>query len=106
MKLKIFLFSLSSSILCAQVPSTWSASSTYTSGALVLDSSGVTYIAQQDVNTAGTALSNTSYWLSLDAAAPTQAPSTSAQHLPRTLLLYLLHRRIQQEILETQTVVL
>ena len=78
MKLKIFLFSLSSSILCAQVPSTWSASSTYSSGALVLDSSGVTYIAQQDVNTAGTALSNTSYWLSLDAAAPTSTPSTSA----------------------------
>ena len=82
MKLKIFLFSLSSSILCAQVPSTWSASSTYTSGALVLDSSGVTYIAQQDVNAAGTALSNTSYWLSLDAAAPTQAPSTSAPTSP------------------------
>ena len=42
----------------------------------------VTYIAQQDINTAGTALSNTSYWLSLDAAAPTSAPSTSAPTSP------------------------
>ena len=78
MKLKLplaflFLFNFAT----AQVPSDWSATSTYSSGALVI-SDGTTYIAQQDVNTAGTALTDTSYWLSLDAAAPTSAPSTSA----------------------------
>ena len=79
MKIKLpILFLLIFSFAHAQVPSTWSSSGTYSSGALVLDSNGVTYIAQQDVTVAGTALTDTSYWLSLDAAAPTSAPSTSA----------------------------
>ena len=82
MKLKLplaflFLFNFAT----AQVPSDWSATSTYSSGALVI-SDGTTYIAQQDVNTAGTALTDTSYWLSLDAAAPSSAPTTSAPTTP------------------------
>ena len=78
MKIKLpLIFLLIFSFVDAQVPSTWSSSSTYTSGALALDANGVTYIAQQDVS-AGIALSNTTYWKSLDAAAPTSAPSTSA----------------------------
>ena len=59
-----------------QVPSTWLSTGRYTSGALALDGNGVTYMAQQDVS-AGTALSNTTYWKSLDSAAPYSAPSTS-----------------------------
>ena len=79
MKIKLpILFLLIFSFAHAQVPSTWSSSSTYSSGALVLDNNGVTYIAQQGVTVAGTALTDTSYWLSLDAAAPASAPSTSA----------------------------
>ena len=78
MKIKLpLIFLLIFSIVKAQVPSTWDSTSTYSSGALALDSNGVTYIALQDV-TAGTALSDTTYWQSLDAAAPTSAPSTSA----------------------------
>ena len=78
MKIKLpLIFLLIFSFVDAQVPSTWSSSSTYTSGALALDANGVTYIAQQDVSI-GIALSNTTYWKSLDAAAPTSAPSTSA----------------------------
>ena len=78
MKIKLpLIFLLIFSFMDAQVPSTWSSSSAYTSGALALDANGVTYIAQQDVS-AGIALSNTTYWKSLDAAAPTSAPSTSA----------------------------
>lgn len=78
MKIKLpLIFLLIFSFVDAQVPSTWSSSSTYTSGALALDANGVTYIAQQDVS-AGTALSDTTYWKSLDAAAPSSAPSTSA----------------------------
>ena len=76
MKLKLplaFLFLFN--FVTAQVPSDWSATSTYSSGALVI-SDGTTYIAQQDVNTAGTALTDTSYWLSLDAAAPSSVPTT------------------------------
>ena len=60
-----------------QVPSTWSSTGRYTSGALALDGNGVTYMAQKDVS-AGTALSNTTYWKSVDSAAPSSAPSTSA----------------------------
>ena len=78
MKIKLpLIFLLIFSFVDAQVPSTWSSSITYTSGALALDANGVTYIAQQDVS-AGTALSDTTYWKSLDAAAPSSAPSTSA----------------------------
>lgn len=78
MKINLPLFFLMiGSFAHAQVPSTWSSTTAYSSGALVLNSSGVSYIAQKDV-TAGTALTETSFWLSLDAAAPTSAPSTSA----------------------------
>tara|TARA_B100001093_G_scaffold482423_1_gene514064 strand:- start:15313 stop:16290 length:978 start_codon:yes stop_codon:yes gene_type:complete len=78
MKLNLPLFFLMiGSFAHAQVPSTWSSTTAYSSGALVLDTSGVSYIAQKDV-TAGTLLSDTASWLSLDAAAPTSAPSTSA----------------------------
>jgi len=73
----LFLFNF----VVAQVPSDWDESSTYSAGALVI-SNGTTYIAQQDVNTAGTALTDTSYWLSLDAAAPSSAPTTSAPTTP------------------------
>lgn len=79
MKIKLpLIFLLIFNFVDGQVPSSWSTTSTYTSGALVLDANGVTYIAQQDVNVAGTALTDTAYWKSLDAAAPTSAPSTSA----------------------------
>ncbi len=78
MKLKLpVLFLFAVSLVNAQVPSDWSSSATYSSGALVL-SNGVTYIAQQDVTTAGTSLSDTNYWRSLDDSAPTTTPSTSA----------------------------
>ena len=78
MKIKLpLIFLLIFSFVDAQVPSAWSSTSTYSSGALALDANGVTYIAQQDVS-AGTALTDTAYWKSLDAAAPTSAPSTSA----------------------------
>lgn len=73
----LFLFNF----VVAQVPPDWSATSTYSSGALVI-SNGTTYMAQQDVTTAGTILTDTSYWLSLDAAAPSTAPTTSAPTTP------------------------
>ena len=78
MKLKLpLLFLIFFSYTYADLPSSWSSSTAYTSGALVLDN-GVTYIAQQDVPS-GTSLSNTSYWLSLDdAAGNLTTPSTSA----------------------------
>ena len=83
MKIKLpILFLLIFSFAHAQVPSTWSSSSTYTSGALVLDNNGVTYIAQQDVSVAGTPLTDTSYWLSLDAAAPLLRHRLLLQLLP------------------------
>ncbi len=76
MKIKFLLpFLLIFNIVNAQVPSSWDSTATYTSGALVLDASGVTYIAQQDVSTPGTALTDTTYWKSLDAAAPTTTPT-------------------------------
>ena len=73
----LFLFNF----VVAQVPSDWDESSTYSAGALVI-SNGTTYIAQQDVSTAGTALTNSSFWLSLDAVAPSTAPTTSAPTTP------------------------
>ncbi len=73
----IFLLSLLFPLLVkGQVPSRWSSAESYGSGSLVLDGNGVTYLAQQDVS-AGTALSNTAYWKSVDSVAPTSAPSTS-----------------------------
>ena len=76
MKFKFpFIFLLFASQAQAQVPSTWT-DTDYTAGALVLDSSGNSFIAQKDI-TKGTALTDTTAWLSLDAAAPTSAPSTT-----------------------------
>ncbi len=71
-------------IVNAQVPSSWDSTATYTSGALVLDASGVTYIAQQDVSTPETALTDTTYWKSLDAAAPTTTPTGAPTTTPDT----------------------
>ena len=77
MKIKLpLIFLLIFSFVDAQVPSTWDSTTLYSSGALALDSNGVTYIAQQE--STGIALSDTTYWQSLDAAAPTSSPSTSA----------------------------
>ena len=80
--IRVIVYSFLLSNLCAvahgQVPSTWSSSSSYSSGDLVLDSNGVTYIAMQDVGTSGISLTNKSYWLSLDDAVPTSGVSTSA----------------------------
>ena len=85
MKIKLpILFLLIFSFAHAEVPPNWNQSIPYSSSALVLDSNGVTYIAQQDVP-AGTPLTDTSYWLDLDTdvpnlepgAAPTSTPDTS-----------------------------
>jgi hypothetical protein len=85
MKIKLLLpFLLIFNIVNAQVPSSWSSTATYISGALVLDASGVTYIAQQDVLSAGTSLLDTAYWKSLDAAAPTTTPSGAPTTTPDT----------------------
>jgi len=85
MKIKFLLpFLLIFNIVNAQVPSSWDSTATYTSGALVLDASGVTYIAQQDVSTPGAALTDTTYWKSLDAAAPTTTPTGAPTTTPDT----------------------
>ena len=85
MKIKFLLpFLLIFNIVNAQVPSSWDSTATYTSGALVLDASGVTYIAQQDVSTPGTTLTDTTYWKSLDAAAPTTTPTGAPTTTPDT----------------------
>ena len=49
-----------------------------------MDSNGVTYIAQQDVTVAGTALTDTSYWLSLDADVPDLEPGPAPTSTPDT----------------------
>ena len=60
----------------------WNQSIPYSSSALVLDSNGVTYIAQQDVP-AGTPLTDTSYWLDLDTDVPNLSHRLLLQLLPR-----------------------
>ena len=59
--------------LSAQGPATWSSSDSYTHPALVIDGT-TTYISLQDVP-ANTAISNTSYWATLDSLVPTTTPS-------------------------------
>ena len=67
------LFLFLSSIVSAQAPIAWSQSGTYSSGDLVID--GITtYKALQDVP-ANTAISNTSYWATLDSQVPSETPS-------------------------------
>ena len=67
----------------AQVPTSWSNLQPYKSGSLVLNQKGNTFIAQQDVSS-GIALSNTSYWASLDEAAPTSVPGGAPFTTPDT----------------------
>ena len=57
----------------AQVPTSWSNTQSYKSGSLVLNHHGNTFIAQQNVSS-GIPLSNSTYWASLDGAAPTSVP--------------------------------
>ena len=59
--------------LSAQGPATWSSSASYTHPALVIDGT-TTYISLQDVP-ANTAITNTSYWATLDSLVPTETPS-------------------------------
>lgn len=61
----------------AQVPSNWSVTKSYPAGSLVLNGNGVTHIAQKAVGI-GIPLSDSTYWLSLDAMAPTGIPSGTA----------------------------
>ena len=72
----IFLFL--ASILSAQAPATWSQSSSYSQGDLVINGT-TTYKASQDVP-ANTAITNTSYWSTLDSQVPTETP-TGAESL-------------------------
>ena len=88
MKIKLpLIFLLIFSFVDAQVPSLHIPGNTYSSGALVLDANGDTYIAQKDVDITGTALTDTSYWKSLDNDAPTSGPSTSPPSDPPTKAL-------------------
>ena len=67
----LFLFLYS--IVSAQAPATWSQSSTYSQGDLVINGT-TTYQASQDVP-ANTEITNTSYWSTLDSQVPTETPS-------------------------------
>lgn len=83
MKYPFFLFSLLLSVVSySQVPTSWSSGSTYSSGALVLNSNGVSYIALQDIDTAGILLSDENYWLPLDAVAPSNTPPSNLPATP------------------------
>ncbi len=67
----------------AQVPTSWSNIQSYEPGSLVLNQHGNTFMAQQDVSS-GIALSNISYWTSLEGAAPTSAPGGAPLTTPDT----------------------
>ncbi|MEC8012813.1 MAG: hypothetical protein VX153_01155 [Verrucomicrobiota bacterium] len=67
----LFLFLYS--IVSAQAPATWSQSSTYSQGDLVINGT-TTYQASQDVP-ANTEITNTTYWSTLDSQVPTETPS-------------------------------
>jgi len=67
----------------AQVPTTWSSAQSYKPGSLVRNQQGNTFIAQQDVSS-GIPLWNTSYWASLEEAAPTSAPGGAPFTTPDT----------------------
>jgi hypothetical protein len=67
------IFLLTSTILPAQGPATWSQSTAYTHPALVINGT-TTYISIEDVP-ANTAITNTTYWATLDSLVPTDSPS-------------------------------
>ena len=67
------IFLLTSTILPAQGPATWSQSTAYTHPALVINGT-TTYISLLDVP-ANTAITNTTYWATLDSLVPTDTPS-------------------------------
>ena len=67
------IFLLTSTILPAQGPATWSQSTAYTHPALVINGT-TTYISLEDVP-ANTAITNTTYWATLDSLVPTDTPS-------------------------------
>ena len=67
------LFLFLSSFVSAQAPATWSQSSAYSQGDLVINGT-TTYQASQDVP-ANTEITNTSYWSTLDSQVPTETPS-------------------------------
>lgn len=82
---KLSLLILSVSILTISsaqsgLPGTWNQNSPYASGSLVI-SNGSTYLAQQQVP-AGTALTSTAYWQSLDLAVPTSTPGSAPSTTP------------------------
>ena len=67
------IFVIISTILPAQGPATWSQSTAYTHPALVINGT-TTYISLVDVP-ANTAITNTTYWATLDSLVPTDTPS-------------------------------
>ena len=67
------IFFLTSTILPAQGPATWDQSTAYTHPALVINGT-TTYISLEDVP-ANTAITNTTYWATLDSLVPTDTPS-------------------------------
>ena len=71
--LTIFFFMAMS--LQGQGPATWSSTETYTHPSLVIDSNGVSYLSVKNVTTAGTPLSNTEYWATLDSLVPAETPT-------------------------------
>ncbi|MDC3335903.1 carbohydrate binding domain-containing protein, partial [Opitutales bacterium] len=60
------------------LPTTWNQNTSYAKGALVI-SNAITYIAQQAVP-AGTAITSTAYWLTLDSTSPRNRASTNNQN--------------------------
>ena len=62
------------------LPASWNQNQQYASGTLVLSNSS-TFLALQDVP-AGTALSSTAYWISLDSAVPTTTPGSAPTTTP------------------------
>ena len=67
------IFLLTSTILPAQGPATWDLSTAYTHPALVINGT-TTYISLEDVPE-NTAITNTTYWATLDSLVPTDTPS-------------------------------
>lgn len=68
----IFFMAMS---LQGQGPATWSNTETYTHPSLVIDGNGVSYLSVKNVTTAGTPLSNTEYWATLDSLVPKENPT-------------------------------
>ena len=67
------IFVITSTILPAQGPATWDLSTAYTHPALVINGT-TTYISLEDVP-ANTAITNTTYWATLDSLVPENTPS-------------------------------